>query len=153
MLSPSEQATLNLETARELRAAGLSYRQIARKIGLTTGQLATVRRALKREKGAQTRLRATPNATDRDLTIGRSVLPLGLRQRLKAAGLVTLGDVADRLADPDFPGLQTMAGIGPHRAERIRRLLDHYGLLPGSDDMQAEIEKLFPELRDGDSDR
>jgi len=149
MLSRAEQATLNLEQARELRAAGRSYRDIGRQLGVTSNQLSHIRRTLKREKASRTRLRSTsPQATDRDLPISRSILPSGLRQRLTSSGYKTLGDLADRLADPDFPGLETMPGIGPHRARLVRRLLDHFGLLPGPSDLQAEIEKLFPELGD-----
>ena len=147
MLSKAEQASLNVEQARELRAGGTPYRQIGRQLGLTSNQLSHVRRTLKREKASRTRLRsATPQATDRDLPISRSVLPSGLRQRLISSGYKTLGDLSDRLADPDFPGLETMPGIGPHRARLVKRVLDHFGLLPGPSDLQAEIEKLFPEL-------
>ncbi len=147
MLSKAEQASLNVEQARDLRATGTPYRQIGRQLGLTSAQLGHVRRALKREKAGRTRLRATgAQGDDRNLTIGRSVLPAGLRQRLISSGYKTLGDLADRLADPDFPGLETMPGIGPHRARLVKRLLDHYGLLPGPSDLQAEIEKLFPEV-------
>lgn len=149
MLSKAEQASLNVEQARELRAAGLSYRMIGRRLGLSSAQLGHVRRTLKREKAGRTRLRASGMHTDdRNLTIGRSVLPAGLRQRLAASGYKTLGDLADRLADPDFPGLETMPGIGPHRARLVKRLLDHYGLLPGPSDLQASVEALFPELRE-----
>lgn len=149
MLSKAEQASLNVEQARELRAAGLPYRMIGRRLGLTSAQLGHVRRTLKREKAGRTRLlKSGRHSDDRDLTIGRSVLPAGLRQRLMASGYKTLGDLADRLADPEFPGLETMPGIGPHRARLVKRLLDHYGLLPGPSDLQAEIEALFPELRE-----
>ncbi len=149
MLSLSEQALQNLEEARGLRAAGTPYRQIGRQLGLSSGQLGHIRRALKREKGARTRLRkAAPEATDRDLSVSQSVLPSGLRQKLTASGYRTLGDLADRLADPDFPGLETMPGIGPHRARLVKGVLDHFGLLPGPSDLQAAIERLFPEFRD-----
>ncbi|MET0363447.1 MAG: hypothetical protein ABW169_02220 [Sphingobium sp.] len=149
MLSKPEQARLNLEQARDLRAAGLSYREIRRRLALTPSQLGHIRRALSRAKAAQTRLhRVRPDATDRDLPITRSVLPSGLRQILTASGYRTLGDLAERMADPDCPGLETLAGIGPHRARLIKGLLDHFGLLPGSDDLQAEIESLFPEFLD-----
>ena len=150
MLSVSQQAAANIEEARELRAEGLSYRQIGRRLQLSSAQLGHIRRTLKREKAGRTRLRSTmPHATDRDLPVGRSVLPAGLRQCLAAAGYRTLGDLADRLADPDLPGLETLAGIGPHRARLVKALLDHYGLLDGPSDLQGEIERLFPELRDG----
>lgn len=150
MPSQHEQVALTLETARALRAAGTSYREIGRQLGLTPSQLGHVRRTLKREKGGRTRLlNADPHATDRDLPVGRSVLPAGLRRSLVAAGLRTLGDLADRIEDPDRPGLEAMPGIGPYRARLIKRLLDQYGLLAGSSDLQADIERLFPELRDG----
>jgi hypothetical protein len=148
MLSQAEQALRNLEEARDLRAAGTPYREIRRKLGLSVGQLGHIRRALKREKGARTRLhKAAPEATDRDLPVSQSILPSGLRKRLTASGYKTLGDLADRLADPDFPGLETMPGIGPHRARLVKGLLDHFGLLPGPNDLQAAVERLFPEFR------
>ncbi len=150
MSSQPAQATLNLQQARDLRAAGSSYREIGRQLGLTSSQLSLIRRTLKRAKAAQTRLhKAKPDATARDLPVGQCVLPLGLRQRLTASGYRTLGELADRLADPDAPPLDTVPGIGPHRARLVRDLLDHFDLLPGSDDMQAEIEALFPEFGDG----
>jgi hypothetical protein len=149
MLSQSEQAVLNLEQARDLRASGCAYREIGRRLKLTSGQLSHIRRALKREKGAATRLRGRqPGATDRDLPIGQCILPSGLRKTLTSSGYRTLGDLSDRLADPDFPGLETMPGIGPHRAQLVRRLLDHFGLLPGPSDLQAAIEQIFPEFGD-----
>jgi len=149
MLSQAQQANLNLDEAREMRAAGLSYREIARKLALTGNQLARIRRALKRAKASRTRLRAKdPAATDRDLLISQSVLPSGLRQTLKAAGFRTLGDLAQRIADPDFPGLETLPGIGPHRARVVTGLLDHHGLLSGPEDLQAAVEALFPEFQD-----
>lgn len=149
VLSKAEQASLNVEQARDLRASGAPYRQIGRQLGLTSNQLSHVRRTLKREKASRTRLRtASPQATDRDLPISRSVLPAGLRQRLISSGYKTLGDLADRLADPDFPGLETVPGIGPHRARQVRRVLDHFDLLPGPSDLRAAIEDIFPEFRD-----
>lgn len=138
---------MNLEQARSLRASGLSYREIRRQLGLTSNQLGHIRRALKREKGARTRLqKTTPHATDRDLPVSRSILSPGLRKSLTSAGYRTLGDLADRLADPELPGLETIAGIGPHRAQLVRALLDHFGLRSGSVDLQAEVERLFPEF-------
>jgi len=149
MPSRPEQASFNLDQARTLRASGTPYREIRRQLGLTAAQLGHIRRALKRAKAAQTRLRATkPDATDRDLPVGRSVLPAGLRQCLTASGYRTLGDLADRLADPDFPGLETLPGIGPHRVRLVHALLDHFDLLPGRNDLRAEIERLFPDFAD-----
>ena len=147
MLSRQEQAVANVEEGRALRAAGLSYRQIGRKLGLTSGQLGHVRRSLKREKAAGTRLRSTrPGASERDLPVAQSVLPPGLRKTLTNAGYRTLGDLADRMQDRDLPGVQAMPGIGPHKAALVKRLLEHYGLLAGNDDLRLEIEKLFPEF-------
>ena len=149
MLSLAEHAIQNLEQARDLRAAGSSYREIRHRLGITSSQLSHIRRKLKREKAARTRLRSTnPGGTERDLPVSQSVLPAGLRQRLIASGYRTLGDLADRLADPDFPGLETMPGIGPHRARLVKGVLDHFGLLPGPSDLQAAIERLFPEFGD-----
>ncbi|WP_336968439.1 hypothetical protein [Sphingobium aromaticiconvertens] len=140
---------MNLEQARELRASGRSYRDIGRTLALTSGQLGHIRRTLKREKGARTRLRrAKPDSTDRDLPVSQSILPTGLRKRLTASGYRTLGDLADRLADPDFPGLETLPGIGPHKARLVKGVLDHFGLLPGPDDLQFAVEHLFPEFQD-----
>lgn len=151
MLSQPEQAMLNLEQARDLRAAGCAYREIGRRLGLTSNQLSHIRRTLKRQKAAGTRLRSRqPGATDRDLPVAQSILPPGLRKLLKSLGYPTLGSLADRLGDPDLPGLATINGIGPHRMQLIRRLLDHHGLLAGSDDLQAEIEQLFPEFGGAD---
>ena len=150
MLSPSQLATMNLEEARSLRAEGWSYRRIGRKLGISSGQLSNIRRALKREKAGATRLRKrAPGASDRDLPVGQSVLPPGLRRLLTAAGYKTLGDLADRLADPDRPGLEAMPGIGAHRADLVIRLLDHYGLLPGVDDLQAAVARVFPDFGEG----
>lgn len=147
MPSQPEQANLNLKEARILRASGLTYRKIRRELGLTAGQLGHIRRALKREKAAATRLRTRqPGASDRDLPIGHSALPKGLRLILTGLGYKTLGDLADRITDSDFPGLATLPGIGPHRARLVKGMLDDFGLLPGAADLQAEIEKLFPEL-------
>jgi hypothetical protein len=151
MPSQPEQANLNLKEARVLRALGHSYRQIRRRLGLSAGQLGHIRRALKREKRACTRLRKAPETSNNDLPIRQSVLPAGLRQRLTASGFQTLGDLADKLADPNFPGLETLTGIGPHRARLVKGMLDDFGLLPGPDDLRAEIEELFPELSDPQS--
>lgn len=82
----------------------------------------------------------------RDLPIRQSILPLGLRNILLSEGYRTLGDLSDRLADPDLPGLETIPGIGRHRAGLITGMLDHFGLLPGPADLQAEVERLFPEF-------
>lgn len=154
MPSKPEQSFMNLEEARGLRASGRTYREIRRQLGLTPGQLGHIRRALKREKAARTRLRsAQSHATDRDLPVSQSVLPSGLRKRLTASGFRTLGDLADRLADPDFPGLETMPGIGPHRARLVRGVLEHFELLPGPSDLQAAIESIFPEFRDAPPSR
>jgi hypothetical protein len=149
MLSRSQQAALNLEEARALRASGCTYRQIGRRLGLSSGQLGHVRRTLSREKAGSTQLRRTmPGATDRDLPVSRSALPAGLRKQLNAAGYRTLGDLADRLCDRDLPGLEAMPGIGPHRAALVKRLLETYDLLPGSEDLRSAVEALFPELAD-----
>lgn len=149
MPSPPQQAIVNLEHARDLRAAGRSYREIRRQLGLTSSQIALIRRNLKRAKASHTRLRSTkPGASVRDLPVSQSVLPAGLRQRLIASGFRTLGDLEDRLSEPDFPGLRTLPGIGPHREQLVARMLDHFDLLPGRDDLQAAIEHLFPELED-----
>ena len=56
MLSQSEQAQLNIEQARTLRASGASYREIRHQLAITSAQLGHIRRTLKREKGARTRL-------------------------------------------------------------------------------------------------
>ena len=147
MLTPSQLATLNLEEARQLRAQGWPYRRIGRHLKISSGQLSHIRRTLKREKAAITRLRSRmPGATDRDLTVNGSILPPGLRKLLVAAGYRTLGDLADRLADPDRPGIETMPGIGAHRAELVKRLLDHYGLLPAVDDLRAAVAQIFPDF-------
>ncbi len=149
MLSRPEQAILNLETARGLRAQGCSYREIRHRLDLSYAQLSHIRKALRRAKAARTRLRSTnPDATDRDLPVGQSILPSGLRQRLTESGYRTLGDLADRLADPDFPGLEAIPGIGAHRARLVKDMLDQFGLLPGPQDLQASIERFFPELGD-----
>lgn len=149
MLSRPEQATLNLEGARDLRTAGHSYAQIRQKLGLTASQIALIRRTLKRAKAAQTRMRKNrPDATVRDLPIGQSILPPDLRKRLNAAGFHTLGDLEQRLADPDLPGLETLPAIGPYRIQLIKRMLAHFGLLPETNDLKAAIEELFPELGD-----
>jgi hypothetical protein len=149
MLSQREQASLNLEQALEMRALGLPYREIGRRLALTGHQLGRIRRALRRAKAARTRLLGKdPAATDSDLPIAQSVLPVGLRQILTTAGHRTLGDLAQRLADPKAPGLETLPGLGPHRARMVRRLLDQHGLLPGSDDLRAAVEALFPEFQE-----
>lgn len=147
MLSRLEQAALNLEEARELRASGTSYRQIGRKLGITSGQLGHIRRSLSREKSATTRLKSNmPGATSRDFPVGQSGLPAGLRKSLTSSGYRTLGDLADRLLDPSLPGLEAMPGIGPHRATLVKRLLDFHGLLAGRSDLPNEIERIFPEF-------
>lgn len=152
MLSRAEQAALNLEAARILRAEGHSYKHIRHALSLSYAKLHHVRRALSRAKAAGTRLRSANRwATDRDLPIRQCVLPAGLRKLLVAAGYRTLGDLADRLADPDFSGLESHAGIGLHKARAAIDMLDHLGLSTGPDDLKASIERFFPELGDGPS--
>lgn len=149
MYSRAQQANLNIEHAREMRARGLSYRDIRRQLAISPSQISHIKRALKREKGAKTRLRNnSPDATSRDIPIRQTVLPPGLRDRLVAYGFRTLGDIADRLAEPDFAGLHVIGGLGPYKVRLITDLMDHYELLPGSDDLQDTIEHLFPELSD-----
>lgn len=148
MLNKLQQARINLNATRRLRAAGHTYWQIKRELRLTSAQLRRIRRELGREKGAITRLRKRlPKAGPRDFSVNAASLPRDLRTRLIGAGYRTLGDLADRIADPDLPRLETIAGIGPSRAELVHDLLDYYGLRAGSDDLQSEIEALFPELR------
>lgn len=149
MLSRAEQAALNVEQARDLRAGGASYRDIRRRLALSPAQLGHVRRTLKREKASATRLRnADPQASSRDLPVARAALPVGLRRCLTSAGYATLGALADRVDDRDAPSLATLPGIGPYRLRLVTRLLERYALLAGSDDLQAAVEQLFPELRD-----
>lgn len=149
MLSRADQAHLNMQQARELRATGVAYREIAQRLALTSNQMRLIRKALSRSKAAQSRLHAAnPHATSHDLPISRSILPSGLRQRLKEAGYRTLGDIAQSLDDPGFSGLETLSGIGPYRAKMVWDLLAHFGLLAGSDDLRAEVEAIFPDLED-----
>lgn len=148
MLSQAEQAAYNLEQARQLRVAGCSYREIRQTLSLTASQLSRIRRILSRSKAAQTRLHnINPDATARDMPIMQAGLPVGLRQTLKKAGFHTLGDVADSLADPHFAGLENLPGIGAHRAQLIKRLLELSDLLPEQGDLQSAIEALFPEFQ------
>jgi hypothetical protein len=149
MLNKLQQARANLEEARRLRDAGRSYRQIRRQLGLTPAQLQRIRRELKREAGARTRLRQRqPGAGPRDFSVNAARLPPALRGLLIGAGHRTLGDLADRLADPDRPGLEAIPGIGPTRADMVRRLLDEHGLRDGAGDLKDAVEALFPDLRD-----
>lgn len=147
MLSQLQQAAANLAEARILRLSGATYRDIRQRLRLSSAQICHIRRVLKREKAARTRLRAArPQATDRDLPVGQSALPPGLRQRLTAAGYKTLGDLSDRLADPDFPAFETLLGIGPHKARLICELLDQFDLLAGPADLPAAVARIFPEF-------
>lgn len=149
MLSRPEQAAMNLDQARHLRSTGLSYAQIRQSLDLTVSQIALIRRTLKRTKAAETRLhRKETGATVRDLPIGQCTLPPDLRKRLTAAGFRTLGDLELQLADPTLAGLETLPAIGPYRMRLIKRMLEHYDLLPGRNDLKAAIEELFPDLRD-----
>ncbi len=101
MPSRPEQAAMNLDQARHLRATGLSYAQIRQTLGLSASQIALIRRRLKLAKAAETRLRRKePAMTARELPIGQCILPPDLRKRLTAAGFRTLGDLEARLADP-----------------------------------------------------
>lgn len=147
MLSKLEQAAQNLEEARAMRASGSTYRQIGRKLGLTSGQLSHIRRSLKREKSSNTRLMsAMPGATSRDLPVSQCGLPAGLRKSLTASGYKTLGDLADRLAESGRSGLEATPGIGPYRTTLVTRLLASHGLSTAHGDLPAEIERLFPEF-------
>lgn len=149
MPSPLEQVSANLVAARALRAEAVPYREIGRRLGLTTSQLGHIRRTLKREKAGRTRmLTTTPGGTARDLPVGRSALPAGLRRLLIEAGYRTLGELADRIGDADQPPLESLPGLGPVRVRIIRTLLDDFALRAGSSDLRGEIEALFPELRD-----
>jgi hypothetical protein len=153
MLSKAEQANLNLSSARELRSQGCSYRDIRRQLAITPSQISHIKRALKREKAARTRLmNRAPNATYREIPVRQTALPAGLRDRLATAGLSTLGEIADRLDDLGFAGLQGITGIGPHKARHVIALLDHYELRAGSDQLQAAVEQLFPEFGDETGD-
>lgn len=148
MLNKLQQARANLDAARGLREAGRTYRQIRRQLGLTSAQIQRIKRELGREKGALTRLRQRrPGAEPRDFTVNACSLPPGIRKLLIAAGYRTLGELADRLVDPELPGLEAIAGIGPTKAEMVHRLLDRHGLLPGPSDLQSKVEALFPEFR------
>lgn len=150
MLSALDLAQDNLDEARRLRAAGIAYRVIARRLRLSPSQTAHIKRNLKREKAARTRLRnARPDADDRGLPVSQAALPPELRQLLQKAGYVTLGDIAESLSDPDRPPLRTLLGIGPHRERRVQSLLDQLGMLPERpSDLRSQIEQLFPEFSD-----
>lgn len=149
MLSRADQAHLNMQQARELRVAGVAYLEIARRLALTSNQLRLIRKALNRSKAGQNRLQATnPHATSHDLPISRSTLPAGLRERLEAAGYRTLGDIAQSLNNPEFPGLETLPGIGPQRANIVWDLMAHFDLLGGPDNLRAQVEANFPDLED-----
>ncbi len=148
VISIAQQARANLDRARELRAAGRTYRQIRRQLGLTSSQICRIRRTLKREKAGLTRLSlADPKATPHELSVGACDLPPALRRLLAAAGFKTLGDIAERLNDPALPGLEAMPGIGPGRATMVREMLERLELLEGPKDLQARVEAVFPELR------
>ncbi|MEN3746819.1 hypothetical protein TPR58_06555 [Sphingomonas sp. HF-S3] len=146
MSNKLEQANRDLQAARDLRSGGMTYREIRRRLGLTVSQLGRIRRALKRERAGLTRLRSTEGASSRDLPISRSTLPSGLRSLLGAAGIRTLGDLADRFDERGIAGLNVIAGVGPHRARLMTDLLARYDLWPGSADLRAEVERLFPEF-------
>lgn len=147
MLSKADQATLNLDHARDLRATGLSYRDIRRQLAISPAQLSHIRRALKREKSARTRmLNQSPLATDRDIPIRQTALPIGLRTYLVAAGFRTLGDLSDQLVDEQFSGLLKIPGIGPHKARLVLALLERHDLASTSGDLQTTVERLFPDL-------
>src|SRR5688572_18845802 len=98
MLSSSQIATLNLEEARRLRLGTFlpPNRPPTHPQRRSTGLDPSCVEA----KAAATRLRSkVPGAADRDLPVGQSVLPLGFRKNLIAAGYHTLGDLADLLSD------------------------------------------------------
>jgi hypothetical protein len=147
MLSKADQAASNLDHARDLRANGLSYRDIRRQLAISPAQLAHIRRALKREKSARTRmLNQNPLATARDIPLRQTALPLGLRTSLVAAGVTTLGHLSDKLADEPFSGLLSIPGIGPHKARLVLALLERHDLASPSGDLQRMVEHLFPDL-------
>jgi hypothetical protein len=86
------------------------------------------------------------NTTVRDFPIAQTILPQGLRSVLQSAGLLTLGDLTDRILDRERTPIEAIAGIGPYRASLIRRLLDHHELLPGAEDLKAAVADIFPDL-------
>ncbi len=138
----------NIEQARSMRASGLSYRAIRVELGVGASQLRNIRRGLRREKAGYSilKLRAA-DASNRDLPVKCSVLPAGLRKALLTSKIChTLGDLADRLADPKFPGLETLPGIGPHRSALVKRLLNELCVRPACFDLRDEVELTFPEL-------
>jgi integrase len=107
MLSKAEQATLNLEQARDLRAAGASYREIGRKLTLTSSQLSHIRRALSRAKAAQTRLRrASPDATDLGLPVRRFLK--AHRDSLARRGLGRLRPVFPMFGGQRYEGVRSV---------------------------------------------
>ncbi len=148
MLSQSERAVWNVEEARRLRGSGASYGQIRKMLGIGSRQLCRIRGRLRQEKAGYTIRRSQmPGATNRDLPISCSVLPARLRKSLTANGLYhTLGDLADQLADPCFPGLEILPGIGPYRSASVMRLLDQLGVRSTAANLELDVEMIFPGL-------
>jgi len=91
-------------------------------------------------------LNQSPLATDRDIPIRQTALPIGLRTYLVAAGFRTLGDLSDQLVDEQFSGLLKIPGIGPHKARLVLALLERHDLASTSGDLQTTVERLFPDL-------
>lgn len=141
---------VNLALARELRERGRSHRQIRRALALTRGQGAWLKKRLIRERRLATQLqRLLGDAPAAELPVRRSGLPPVLRARLIGAGYVTLGDIADAIADPDRSGPSSVPGIGPVALARIAALLASVGLgTAEGGDLQSSVEALFPEMRD-----
>ena len=56
-------------------------------------------------------------------TVGEELRGVALRERQ-----VRLQHLVVELDGPELPGLETLPGIGPHRARLVKTLLDHFGL-------------------------
>lgn len=143
-----ERAVLNTNEARRLRASGFSYCQIKLELGIGSRQLCRIRAKLRREKAVSTvRCLTVPCATNRDLPISCSALPPKVRKILTSGGVYhTLGDLADRLTDRRFKGLEGMPGIGPYRAALVSGLLDRLDVRSLASELKSDVELVFPGL-------